>query len=168
MKKIFAFLIVTALILSLSACGGNGKGNPSESDKQDTITEAPQSDQETEELTDEPTTEQLDDTARAEEGKSKILGAWTMNGVEEITLVFNEDGTGEYNFLTEKNITFTYLVYITETLSDDECMIKVTYDTGEAEEFRFFFNHDTGHLCFHSSEGGGYNGVIDYDEWTKK
>ncbi|MBQ6067683.1 MAG: hypothetical protein IJK89_12790 [Clostridia bacterium] len=168
MKKVWAFLIAAAMILSFAACGGAGKNAPSGPDAKDAVTEAPQSDEATEDAAAEPTTEQLDDTARAEEGRSKLVGSWNMDGVDEISLVFNEDGTGEYNFLTEKHITFTYLVYITQELSDDECMIKVTYDTGDAEDFRFFFNRDTGHLCFHSSEGGGYNGVIDYSEWTGK
>ena len=164
MKKLLALLIVTALVLSLAACGDAGKNDPSEPDTKETFTDAPQSD----EVTDEPTTEQPDDTGRAEEGRSKILGTWTMNGVEEISLTFNEDGTGEYKYLDIKTVTFTYSVYITEALKSDECMIKVTYDTGDVEEFRFFFHYETGHLCFHNSEGGGYHGVIDYEDWTKK
>ena len=167
MKKILAFLVLTVLILSLVACGDTGKNSPSETDTKETVAETTHSDEVTEDETEE-TTELPDDAARIEEGESKILGNWYMDGIDEISLVFNEDGTGEYNFLTEKKITFTYSVYITQELSDDECMIKATYDTGEVEDFRFFFNRDTGHLCFHSSEGGGYNGVLEYAEWTRK
>ena len=168
MKKISALLIAAALVLSLAACSGAGKNAPSEPDTKNTVADAPQSDEETAEATDETTAGPLDDTARAEEGRSKLLGTWTMSGVDEISLAFNEDGTGAYKYLDLKTITFTYSVYITDALSDDECMIKVTYDTGDVEDFRFFFNRDTANLCFHNSEGGGYNGVIEYNEWTRK
>ena len=168
MKKLFALLIVAAMVLSLAACGGSEKPGPAEPDTKDAAAEAPQSGEATDAATDEPTDAAPDDTARAAAGKEKIAGEWTMNGVNDISLVFNEDGTGAYNFLTEKNVTFTYLVYISPELSEDECMIKLTCDTGEVEDFRFFFNRDTGHLCFHSGEGGGYHGVLEYDEWTRK
>lgn len=44
----------------------------------------------------------------------------------------------------------------------------MSYDTGETEDILFFFNDETGHLAFHNSENGGYNGVIDCAEWTRK
>ena len=168
MKKLFAFLTVTALLLSLAACGGAGKSDSSESDKKDNVTATQQNNGETENVPDESTSGQPDIEAIAETAKAKLIGKYNMSGVDDISLVFNEDGTGEYKFLNEKRITFTYLVYAKEGMMDGDCMIKMTYDTDEVEDNIFFFNRDTGNLCFHNSENGGYNGVIEYSEWMKK
>ncbi len=114
-----------------------------------------------------------DDNALAEAEKAKLVGEWNLDGIDEIGLSFNEDGTGAYHFLTEKTITFTYFVYVSHReyangAPYDDYLLKMSYDNGEVEDILFFFNDETGHLAFHNSEHGGYNGVIDYAEWTRK
>ena len=173
MKKLFAILLVTASLLSLAACGGSDNSSQGKPDMSSTAAEAPQSEAEPEAVPAEETPEPLDDEALAEAEKAKLIGDWTMNGVEEIGLTFNEDGTGVYHFLNEKIITFTYLVCVSHREYNigapyDDYLLKMNYDTGEVEDIIFFFNDETGHLAFHNSEHGGYGGVLDYNEWTRK
>ncbi len=173
MKKLFALIITAALILSFAACGGSGKNDPSEPDAKDTDAQVSQSEAGTEDAAGEPSAEQPDDYALIEAEKAKLTGKWTMNGVEEISLVFNEDGTGRYTFMSDKNIGFTYVVSVShETYGNgaayNDFLLNMTYETGEVEDIIFFFNEETGNLAFHNSENGGYSGVIDYAEWTRK
>ena len=96
MKKLFALIITAALILSFAACGGSGKNDPSEPDAKDTDAQVSQSEAVTEDAAGEPSAEQPDDDALIEAEKAKLTGKWTMNGVEEISRVFNEDGTCKF------------------------------------------------------------------------
>ena len=173
MKKLIALLITAALTLSFAACGGPGKNAPSEPNAEDTAAEAPQGDEGTEEAAEAPADEPQDDAALAEAEKAKLIGEWNMSGVDDILLTFNEDGTGAYKFLTEKNITFTYLVSVSHKEYGngepyDDYLLNLSYDTGDVEDIIFFFNDETGNLVFHNSDNGGYSGVIDYNEWTRK
>ena len=171
MKRIFAVLLATVLLLSLAACGG--RNSPSDSEESVPAAEAPQISEEPEAAPAEETPEPPDDNALAEAERAKLIGEWTMDGINEISLVFNEDGTGAYHFLTEKTVTFTYFVYVSHREYNngapyDDYLLKMTYDNGEVEDIIFFFNDETGHLAFHNIEHGGYSGVIDYNEWTRK
>lgn len=173
MKKVFVLLLATALLLSLAACGGSGKNSSSNSGVNNTAAEAPQIEEKPEAAPAEETPEPPDDEALAEAERAKLVGEWNMNGVDQIGLTFNADGTGTYHFLDEKIVTFTYLVSVSHRAYNngapyDDYMLKMTYGTGEVEDIIFFFNEETGNLCFHNSEHGGYGGVLDYAEWTRK
>ena len=174
MKRLFAILIVTALLLSLAACGGSGTNSRPEPDMSGgAAAPVPQADEGPGAASAEETPEPPDDDALAEAEKAKLIGEWTMEGVNEIALTFREDGTGAYRFLSEKTVAFTYLVTVSHRefangAPYDVFLLKMSYDTGETEDILFFFNDETGHLAFHNSENGGYNGVIDYAEWTRK
>ena len=173
MKKFLALLIAAALILALAACGKTEKDNASEPDTNDTVSAAPQSDKETEAETE---TDTLTDEAPVEELKEKITGEWGFPGdgsSEDIEhLTFNADGTGTYRALPDKNYTFHYMIHIDHTTYGNgepyvENMFKIDYDTGESEDFIFFFT-DEGKLAFHNSENGGYSGVMSFiDAYTK-
>lgn len=175
MKKIVALLIAALLILSLAACGNSDKDGSSEKDKGKSTAEATQKAEETEapaeEVTEapEPTEEDPNMVVIQQE---ELIGSWTfpgMEGYEELT--FNEDGTGSYKGINDKDLTFTYTVSPeTRQFANGEDyinnMLKIEYSTGEAEDIVIFYNEEH-HLCFHNSENGGYSGVISYAEWVK-
>ena len=177
MKKVFALFIALGLILSFAACGNSGKNNTPESGTDDTASESAQDVSTTDEATPASTDDAADDAAAVEALKEQIVGVWGFpgNGGEDAErLTFHADGTGEYQTLNDKHISFSYEIYIDHRTSYNngvpytENMFHMEYDTGETEDFIFFFT-ESGKLAFHNSENGGYNGVIDYfDNYTKE
>lgn len=175
MKNLIALLIAVILILSLAACGNSDKGGSSEKDKSEATAAATEKVEETEAPTEaateapEPTEE---DPNMVVIQQDELIGSWTfpgMEGYEELT--FNEDGTGSYKGINDKDLTFTYtLAPVTKQFANGadyiDNMLSMAYSTGETEDIIVFFN-DEHHLCFHNSENGGYNGVISYPEWVK-
>ena len=164
MKKIFALLIVTVLVLSLAACGNSSKDVTAAADAQVT-----QAIEETAAETEAPT----ENPKMAVIGKDQLVGSWTYPGMEDFEkLTFNDDGTGTYVSLDGKDLTFIYAINpTTETYGNGEEYVDnhmiVEYDTGETEDIIIFFNEDD-HLCFHNSENGGYNGVFSFPEWARE
>ena len=168
MKKVLAILIAVMLILSLAACGNSGTDTKSESTESPSV-EATQAEEETEPVTEAPASTEANDDALIEETTAKLVGDWTYAGMEDfVRLTFNEDGTGSYNGLDVTDLTFTYVMsmehkeygngeaYIDKTLT-------VTYNTGEAEEIVIdFLQEAQEQLTFHTTDGGGYSGIITY------
>ena len=175
MKKGFTLFIALFFILSLVACGNSGKKDAPEPGTEDTASGFAQELQ-TDAATDAPTDAQ-DDAAAVKALEEQIVGVWGFpgNGGEDAErLTFHADGTGEYQTLNDKHISFSYEIYIDHRTSYNngvpytENMFHMEYDTGETEDFIFFFT-ESGKLAFHNSENGGYNGVIDYfDNYTKE
>ncbi|MBQ7687848.1 MAG: hypothetical protein IJT27_01390 [Clostridia bacterium] len=174
MKKTVALLIALAFILSLAACGNSGKNNAREPGADNTVSGAAQ-DLQTD-AADEPADEAQDDAAAVEALKEQIVGVWGFpgdGGEDAERLTFNADGTGEYQTLNDKRMSFTYEIYIDHRTYNNgapytENMFHMEYDTGETEDFIFFFT-EAGKLAFHNSDNGGYNGVLDYfDNYTKE
>ena len=175
MKKVFALFIALFCILSLAACGNSGKNNSPEPGTDDTASVSAQELQ-TDAATDAPTDEAQDDDAAVEALKEQIVGVWGFpgdGGEDAERLTFNADGTGEYQTLNDKRMSFTYEIYIDHRTYNNgapytENMFHMEYDTGETEDFIFFFT-EAGKLAFHNSDNGGYNGVLDYfDNYTKE
>ena len=164
MKKILALLIAAVLALSLAACGNSAKGDTASADAQ-----ATQAIEETAAETEEVTEE---NPKMAVIGKDQLIGSWTypgMDGYEDLT--FNDDGTGSYVGLDGTDLTFTYAINpVTETYGNTEEYVDnhmiVDYSNGETEDIIIFFSEEN-HLCFHNSENGGYNGILNYPEWTR-
>lgn len=168
MKKVFALCIALVLILSAAACGNSGKTDVTEPAADDTAAQAV-SDAEAEDAT-----EPQDDAAAAAALQEQIVGTWGFpgdGGEDAERLVFNADGTGDYQSL-DKHYTFTYVIYIDHRAYANgapytENMFTVTFDTGDVEDIIFFFT-ESGKLAFHNSDDGGYFGMFDnFGEYTK-
>lgn len=167
MKKFLALFLTLVFVLSMAACGNSGKTDATEPAANETV--EPAQDEETEEAA-----EPQDDAAAVEALREQIVGTWGFpgdGGEDAERLVFNADGTGDYQSL-EKHYTFTYVIYIDHRTYANgapytETMFTVTFDTGDVEDIIFFFT-DTGKLAFHNSDDGGYFGMFDnFGEYTK-
>ena len=109
MKTFLAVLTVSALALSLAACGGAGKNDPSGPDTSDTAARTTQTDEATTEATEAPETEQPDDDSLVEELTNRLTGVWGYpgDGSEDLEqLTFNADGTGSYKGMEDRQFTF--------------------------------------------------------------
>lgn len=168
MKKVFASLLALILVLSFAACGNSGKPDATEPDADETVSQ-PVPDDQTEDAT-----EPQDDAAAVADLQEQIVGTWGFpgdGGEDAERLVFNADGTGDYQSL-DKHFSFTYVIYIDHrTYANDapytENMFTVTSDTGDVEDIIFFFT-ESGRLAFHNSDDGGYFGMFDnFGEYTK-
>ena len=170
MKKILALLIVLKLIVSLAACGNSGKGDV----KETSAAEATQKVEETaaEIETEAPATEQPDDDTVIAEQMAKLIGSWTYPGMDDYErLTFNDDGTGTYKGINDKDLSFNYTVSVDHKEYGNgekyiNTMLKMDYSTGETEDIIFWFNSDT-EMAFHNSEDGGYSGVLNFAEYTR-
>ena len=171
MKKLLAFLIVSALVFTLAACGGAGKDNVTDPPADDTASVPTQTDD-----ADVTGDEEQNDDAAAEELKNQLIGEWGFPGDETDIehLTFGADGTGTYrSVITDKNYTFNYVVYIDHREYNNgepytESMLRMEYDNGETEDIIFFFT-ESGKLAFHNADNGGYIGAIDFtDAFTKE
>ena len=175
MKKLFALLLASVMLITLAACSDSGKSGESDPVTENSSTEPSQSEKQTESTTEESTTEQQGDDAVVKELKNRLCGDWRFpaEGVEMEHLKFNADGTGTYKGLEDRNYTFTYVVHLDHRTYGNgepyvENMLKMTYDNGETEDIIFFFN-DNGQMAFHNSEDGGYTGVMySLDLFTKE
>lgn len=173
------------LILSLAACGGCSSEKKSESNSASAV-ETAQATEQSEQgdsvagtwANDDESGETItfnDDETLTKETMAKLVGDWTYTGMEDyVKLTFNEDGTGSYDGIDVTGLSFTYELtmehkeygngepYIDQTL-------KVNYSTGESEEIVIgFLEEGQEKLTFHTTEGGGYNGVItDYGAWIR-
>ena len=174
MKKIFVLLIAAALILSLTACGATGSDNKSEGGNDNAAVEPAQSTEDTETAAEvsEPTED--DDDALIETSKAKLIGTWTISGVDDEQLTFNEDGSGTYTGIFDKNCSFTYVVsaYHQEYSNSTEkviALLSVSCNTGESEDITFEFRGDAeDELVFHNSDyTGAYSGVFNFDVYVK-
>lgn len=170
MKKILAFLLAAMLTFSLAACGSARKDKPAET-RDEQPAAAPQPVEEPEETPEaDPET---DDDALVEELKNILVGEWYVAILDLEQLTFREDGTGHYVGINDKDLSFTYRVYVDHMTYGNGVpyinnMLEIHYDTGETELIIFFFN-EQGQMGFHNSDDGGYSGVINYiDVWTKK
>lgn len=178
MKRLFVLLIAAALLLSLVACSSSDSNKKTDAGSQASTTEATQTAEATEAVTEEatqaPEATEVDDDALVEETKAKMVGSWSYTGMEDyVRLTFNEDGTGSYKGPDEE-FTFTYsIAAVHKTFNNGEPYIDktmtVNYSTGESEEIVIdFLQEGTEQLTFHTTEGGGYSGIITYyGGWIK-
>ena len=157
MKKIIMLLIAAALMLSLAACGSDEKGKFSDSD----LTAV--------------SSEEGADAALIRSSKAKLLGTWTVSGVDMEQLTFNEDGTGTYEGVFDKKWDFTYTVstYHQKYNNGDEkvvALLSVSYKTGESEDITFEFRGDADEkMVFHNSDyTSGYSGYFNFDEYVRQ
>ena len=158
MKKIITLFIAAALTLSLAACGSDDKGKVSDSN----LTAV--------------SSEEDADTALIKASKAKLLGTWTVSGLdldlEQLT--FNEDGTGTYEGIFDKKCTFTYTVstYHQDIGNGKEkvvALMSVNFSTGEAEDITFEIREETNEkLVFHNSDyTSGYHGYFNFDDYIR-
>lgn len=176
MKKLFALLCAAALAVSLAACGGSGKDDTAQSANETSAAVTTQTAETTEAVTEAPAETEApteEDPRMVVIKKEELVGDWTVTGMEEFEhLTINEDGTGTYKGINEKDLSFTYelspeLKHFNNGEEYINNMLKVKYDNGESEDIIIFFT-DQGKLAFHNSDNGGYSGVMNYiDAWTK-
>lgn len=183
MKKLIVLLFAIVLVFSMAACGNSGKNDASTPDTDNTSaapeateagTEATQAPEDTTEA--ESADTQAEDAAAVAELTEQIVGTWAFPGdgsPNAEVLMFNADGTGDYQSIGDKHYTFTYVIYIDHRTYNNgeaytENMFTITYDTGDVEDIIFFFT-EAGKLAFHNSENGGYTGMMDnFDVYTKQ
>ena len=156
MKKIITLFIAAAMLLSLVACGSDDKEKVSDSN----LTAV--------------SNEEDADTALIKASKKKLLGTWTVSGVDLEQLTFNEDGTGTYEGIFDKMCTFTYAVstYHQVYNNGDEkvvALMSVNFSTGETEDITFEFRGDADEkMVFHNSDyTSGYYGYFNFDEFVR-
>ena len=155
MKKILTLLTVTVLILSLAACGNNGKKEETPATETGTSAGAPQ-------------TEPVDDPDDIASQGAKLIGNWYATDLPLVKLAFSKDGTGTFTNYDGSTLSFNYSQYDYHVFnSGDEYMIKIDYETGESEDIIFWYNED-GSLHFHNSDHGGYTGVMDFSGWQRE
>ncbi|MBO4360868.1 MAG: hypothetical protein J5822_08325 [Eubacteriaceae bacterium] len=156
MKKYLILFIVTVLILSLAACGGKTKDDAKTDETGTAVGEpGPAADVQT----DDP-----DDLAAQRE---KLIGEWYATDWPPVILTFGEDGSGVFSRQEGGTCAFTFEMYdYHEFNSGDEYMMHISYETGEAEDIIFWFN-DNDTLGFHTSEHGGYCGVMYFSQWAR-
>lgn len=160
MKKIITLLIAAALMLSLTACGDSG----SEGKEKVSNSNLPA-----------VSSEEDGDSSLIKASQAKLIGTWTISGVDMEQLTFNEDGTGTYEGIFDKKCTLTYTVstYHQVYNNGDEkvvALMSVSFSTGEAEDITFEFRGDADDkLVFHNSDyTSGYHGYINFDEYERK
>lgn len=124
MKKRSIFITAQIVILLLagtvffSACGKNKTQNPSAGGS-------------------------TQDAAVVRELEQKLCGEWKCKNSEIEDIVFNEDGTGTYVGLYDKNDTFTYSVASDQTSGFDDITIHFNEaDTTYTLKFLFYENGD--------------------------
>ena len=109
-------------------------------------------------------TRDLSDAELAEAAKDSLIGTWSYVGMEEVErLIFDEDGTGTYMGLSDRNYSFTYAVSIVHKEYNNgdpyiDTVLTISYNTGESEEIVIRFREDTQELTFSTADGGSYSG----------
>jgi predicted small lipoprotein YifL len=162
MKKLLTVLIMMLMVLSLAGCG---------SKKQEEVpVEQPTEVTEPEE----PVEETVSDEDLAASLAADLVGTWNYSSIEQEKLVFNNDGTGTYNSINNDDLTFNYQVTVehrTYANGDpyDSYILNMDYSNGEKEQNIFWFQNDEHNMfALHDYEDGGYNGVLQFNEYTKK
>ena len=164
MRKLINALFAVLLFVSIAGCTG--------SSEEESIDDAPaESEPAAQEIEDqEPvgsdeTEKELSDEELAEEFRSRIVGEWTYQGLTNYEyLTINEDGTGSYVGIMDKDFTFDYQLYVVhreygngEPFTDYTVIIET--DAGEREEIVLNVREDTGELTLHTGDSG-YSGTL--------
>ena len=174
MKKALAFIFAAAMMASFAGCGDSGSGKTSETEAEKTTAEIVQTTEAAEAVTEEPETTQASDEEMIAENKSKLVGDWVAKDLDVETLSFSEDGTGKYKNFDGEEISFAYELSVAHKAYGNgeeyvDNLMKVDYSSGESEDIMIDFREEGNtELVFHSSESGGYSGVMNFDVWTKK
>ena len=173
MKKLLALLIGVIFVISLAACAKSNTGGRTETPADESVSESAKATEPAEDTTEEPSEEEKDDAALVEEAEKQLAGTWTM--IEQQTIVFKEDGTGVLTDLNGVKTAFDYTLRVEHRKYGNGekyvvNLLKIDYETGDSDDILISFGEDNGQrLVFRNSDGGGYNGFINYiDAWTKK
>ena len=158
MRRLLTVLTIMLMVLSLSGCGNKKEE------------EAPVEDV----VTDEPAEEKVSDEDLAASLSADLVGTWNYSTIEQEKLVFNGDGTGTYNSINNDDLTFNYKVTIEHRAFANgdpyDCYIlNMDFSNSEKEQNIFWFQNDE-HSVFamHNYENGGYSGVLQFNEYTKR
>lgn len=173
MKKLIAILTAAMMIISLAACSNSGKGNETVINDS-SLAESSKAEETTVQATTVEETTVADETSFIEESKKQLIGSWTINGVDDESLIFNEDGTGSYKGIFDKDCSFTYTVSVFhEKFNNGEenlvALMSVSFDTGETEDITFEVRDESSEkLVFHNSDyTSGYSGVFNFDDYIR-
>ncbi len=162
MKRLLTVFIMMLMILCLAGCGNKKEEEvPVEEPTQEVVVE-------------EPVEETVSDEDLAASLSSDLVGTWNYSNIEQEKLVFNNDGTGTYNSINGDDLTFNYKVTIEHrTFANgdpyDSYILNMDFSNGEKEQNIFWFQNDEHNMfALHNYEDGGYNGVLQFNEYAKK
>ena len=162
MKKLLTVFILMLMVLSIAGCGGKKEEEVPVEEPVETVEP------------DEPVEEKVSDEDLASSLTNDLIGTWWYTQVEPEKLVFNKDGTGAYNSINGDDLTFTYKVTIEHrTYANgepyDSYILNLDFSNDVSEQNIFWFQDDEHNtFAMHNYEDGGYFGVMQFSEYTRK
>lgn len=158
MKTLLKFTLLLLVIFMFAGCSGK---------KEEPVVEPEPVPEVTEDVVEEPVEEEKADPAKL------IIGSWKYPSIDDEVIVFNEDGTGHYKSVFEKEYDFNYHVEVeTREYNNGEkyesWIMYVDFDNGVSEQNIFWFqDEENNKFALHDYEDGGYSGVFQFNEYER-